>query len=96
MASVIRPGALPRRWPKILIGIVVVLFILFTVMSQFLVDMLWYREVDLSAVFWTTLWGPVGLLLATPLAVCMVVLGRHVPQLQFFEVLLGSTDRVGH
>ena len=36
------------------------------------------------------LWGPVGLLLATPLTVCLVVLGRHVPQLQFFEVLLGD------
>ena len=43
-----------------------------------------------AAVFWTTLWGPVGLLLATPLTVCLVVLGRHVPQLQFLEVLLGS------
>jgi predicted PurR-regulated permease PerM len=44
-----------------------------------------------AAVFWTTLWGPVGLLLATPLTVCLVVLGRHVPQLQIFEVLLGDT-----
>lgn len=43
-----------------------------------------------AAVFWTTLWGPVGLLLSTPLTVCLVVLGRHVPQLQFLEVLLGS------
>jgi predicted PurR-regulated permease PerM len=43
-----------------------------------------------AAVFWTTLWGPIGLLLATPLTVCLVVLGRHVPQLQFLEVLLGS------
>ena len=43
-----------------------------------------------AAVFWTTLWGPVGLLLATPLTVCLVVLGRHVPQLQFLEVLLGD------
>ena len=43
-----------------------------------------------AAVFWTTLWGPVGLLLATPLTVCLVVLGRHVPQLHFFEVLLGD------
>ncbi|MFO1047757.1 MAG: AI-2E family transporter [Geminicoccaceae bacterium] len=43
-----------------------------------------------AAVFWTTLWGPVGLLLATPLTVCLVVLGRYVPQLQFFEVLLGD------
>jgi predicted PurR-regulated permease PerM len=43
-----------------------------------------------AAVFWTTLWGPVGLLLSTPLTVCLVVLGRHVPQLTFFDVLLGN------
>lgn len=44
----------------------------------------------LAAIFWTTLWGPVGLLLSTPLTVCLVVLGRHVPQLRFLDVLLGS------
>jgi hypothetical protein len=43
-----------------------------------------------AALFWTSLWGPVGLLLATPLTVCLVVLGRHVPQLQFFDIVLGS------
>ena len=43
-----------------------------------------------AAVVWTTLWGPVGLLLSTPLTVCLVVLGRHVPQLAFFDVLLGD------
>ncbi|MCM8737284.1 AI-2E family transporter [Azospirillum sp. A1-3] len=43
-----------------------------------------------AAVVWTTLWGPVGLLLATPLTVCLVVLGRHVPQLHFLEVMLGD------
>ena len=43
-----------------------------------------------GAVFWVTLWGPLGLLLATPLTVCLVVLGRHVPQLAFIDVLLGS------
>jgi hypothetical protein len=43
-----------------------------------------------AAVFWTALWGPVGLLLSTPLTVCLVVLGRHVPQLGFFHVLLGD------
>lgn len=43
-----------------------------------------------AAVFWTALWGPVGLLLATPLTVCLVVLGRHVPQLRFLEVMLGD------
>ncbi|HET6519815.1 MAG TPA: AI-2E family transporter [Geminicoccaceae bacterium] len=43
-----------------------------------------------AAVFWTMLWGPIGLLLSMPLTVCLVVLGRHVPQLRFLEVLLGS------
>ena len=43
-----------------------------------------------AAVVWTTLWGPIGLLLATPLTVCLVVLGRHVPQLHFLEVMLGD------
>jgi predicted PurR-regulated permease PerM len=43
-----------------------------------------------AAVFWTMLWGPVGLLMSTPLTVCLVVLGRHVPQLGFFDVLLGD------
>jgi hypothetical protein len=46
--------------------------------------------VIVAAVFWTTLWGPVGLLLSTPLTVCLIVLGRHVPQLAFFDVLLGN------
>lgn len=44
-----------------------------------------------SAVFWTWLWGPIGLLLATPLTVCLVVLGKYVPQMQFLDVLLGDT-----
>lgn len=43
-----------------------------------------------AAVFWTWLWGPIGLLLSTPLTVCLVVLGRYVPQLEFFYVLLGD------
>ena len=43
-----------------------------------------------SATFWTALWGPVGLLLATPMTVCLVVLGRHVEPLNFINVLLGD------
>jgi predicted PurR-regulated permease PerM len=43
-----------------------------------------------SATFWTWLWGPIGLVLATPLTVCLVVLGRHVERLRFLEVLLGD------
>ena len=46
--------------------------------------------VIISTVFWTWLWGPLGLLLAMPLTVCLVVLGRHVEGLNFFEVLLGN------
>ncbi|MBV8033298.1 MAG: AI-2E family transporter [Betaproteobacteria bacterium] len=42
-----------------------------------------------AAIFWTWLWGPIGLLLATPLTVCLAVVGRHLPQLGFFHVLLG-------
>ena len=43
-----------------------------------------------SAAFWTWLWGPVGLVLATPLTMCLVVLGRHVDHLNFFDVMLGD------
>jgi predicted PurR-regulated permease PerM len=43
-----------------------------------------------AATFWTWLWGPIGLLLSTPLTVCLAVLGRHVPQLEFLEVMLGN------
>ena len=44
----------------------------------------------LAAIFWTLLWGPVGLVLATPLTVCMVVIGRYVPRLEFLGLILGS------
>jgi predicted PurR-regulated permease PerM len=44
----------------------------------------------IAAVFWTWLWGPVGLLLATPLTVCVVVLGRHIPRLAFLNILLSD------
>ena len=43
-----------------------------------------------SAIFWAWIWGPVGLVLSTPLTVCLVVLGKHVPQFAFLHVLFGS------
>ncbi len=43
-----------------------------------------------AAVFWSMLWGPVGLILSTPLTVCLMLVGRYVPQLGFLEVLLGD------
>jgi predicted PurR-regulated permease PerM len=43
-----------------------------------------------AAMIWTSLWGAYGLFLSTPLTVCLVVLGRHVPSLSFLDVLLGD------
>ena len=43
-----------------------------------------------TSVFWAVLWGPAGLILSTPLTVCVVVLGRYVPQLAFLHILLGD------
>jgi len=45
-----------------------------------------------AAVFWTALWGPSGLILSTPLTVCLVVLGRNIPQLGFLHILLGDEE----
>src|SRR5436305_9844579 len=47
-----------------------------------------------SATFWTALWGPIGLVLATPLTVCLVVLGRHVERLEFLDVMFGDRPAV--
>jgi hypothetical protein len=46
----------------------------------------------IAAVFWAWLWGPVGLLLATPLTVCLAVIGRYVPSLRFLGVLLSDEE----
>jgi len=48
-----------------------------------------------TAVFWTVLWGPAGLILSTPLTVCAVVLGRYIPQLSFLHILLGDEPVLG-
>jgi len=46
--------------------------------------------VILAATFWTWLWGPIGLLLSTPLTVCLGVLGRHITWLRFLDVMIGD------
>ncbi len=45
-----------------------------------------------AALVWTSLWGPVGLVLATPLTVCMVVMGRHIPKLSFLSIMLSDDE----
>src|SRR5262249_15033075 len=48
-----------------------------------------------SAVFWAWLWGPLGLLLCTPLTACLVVVGRYIPPFHFLLVLLGDQPALG-
>ncbi len=48
-------------------------------------------SVIVAAIFWSWIWGPVGLILSTPLTLCLVVLGRHVDRLEFLDVMLGDT-----
>lgn len=52
--------------------------------------------VVVAATFWTWVWGPVGLLLSTPLTLCLAVIGRHVERLRFLDVLLGDTPPLAH
>ncbi|MFC7554050.1 AI-2E family transporter [Pseudoroseomonas wenyumeiae] len=47
-------------------------------------------SVVLAAIFWSWIWGPIGLLLSTPLTLCLVVLGRHIDRLEFLDVILGD------
>jgi predicted PurR-regulated permease PerM len=68
-----------------------------TVTANFIEPWIYGRTTGLSSVaviaaatFWTWLWGPVGLLLATPLTVCFAVLGRYLPPLRFLDILLGN------
>jgi predicted PurR-regulated permease PerM len=67
------------------------------IMGQFVEPLVYGRSTGLTPVsvvvatiFWTWLWGPIGLILATPLTLCLVVLGRHVDRLEFLDVLLGD------
>jgi predicted PurR-regulated permease PerM len=49
-------------------------------------------SVVVAAIFWSALWGPIGLVLSTPLTLCLLVVGRHIRALQFLELLLGDTQ----
>jgi predicted PurR-regulated permease PerM len=81
-------------WPIVVIGLIAVLE-LFT--NTVLETLLYSDSAGVSQValliaiaFWTWLWGPIGLLMATPLTVCLVVLGKYVPQMQFIAVLMSD------
>jgi predicted PurR-regulated permease PerM/GAF domain-containing protein len=88
--------AISTSWltPLITIGLFVVLE---AIVSNFVEPWLYGANTGvspialiISAVFWTWLWGPVGLVLSTPLTVCLAVMGRHVPRLEFLGTLLSE------
>jgi predicted PurR-regulated permease PerM len=91
LAAAIDPG-----WSLVLITIA--LFAVAEPLAGHVVEPLVYGQhtglspvaIVIAALFWTMLWGPIGLLLATPLTACLVVLGRHIEALQFIEILLGD------
>jgi uncharacterized membrane protein (UPF0182 family) len=61
MATTVRIPYARRRWPVVAIAVVVAAFILLSILSNFYIDILWYREVHLSQVFWTRIWAQAGL-----------------------------------
>lgn len=80
--------------PAMTIGLYVVVEL---IVANFLEPLLYGGQTRISsfailfaAIFWTLLWGPIGLVLSTPFTVCLVVLGRHVPRLEFLNILLGD------
>jgi uncharacterized protein len=61
MATTVRIPYARRRWPVVAISLLVVAFLALTFLSNFYIDILWYREVDLSQIFWTRIWAQAGL-----------------------------------
>lgn len=91
LAVAVDPG-----W-SMLIWTAALFFVAEPVVGQVVEPMIYGRSTGLSpvavvvsATFWTALWGPIGLVLATPLTVCLVVLGRHVERLAFLDVMFGD------
>src|SRR5665213_127311 len=91
LAVAVDPGWSMLAWTAALF------FIVEPAVGQIVEPMIYGRSTGLSpvavvvsATFWTALWGPIGLVLATPLTVCLVVLGRHVERLAFLDVMFGD------
>ena len=89
-------GAASPHWSE-LMWTVITFGVLEVVVANFVEPMLYGASTGISAiavmiaaVFWTFLWGLPGLLLSTPLTVCLIVIGRQVPRLHYLEVLLGE------
>ncbi|MGB8541672.1 MAG: AI-2E family transporter [Candidatus Acidiferrales bacterium] len=78
-------------------------FMVIEILTSYVIEPLLYAAqtgvsslaILVAAIFWAALWGPVGLLLSTPLTVCIVVIGRYIPQWEFLSVLLGDQRVLG-
>jgi len=91
LAAAVDPGWMMTIWTAALYVVVEVL------VSQAVEPVLYGHSTGLSpfavvvsAIFWSWLWGPIGLILSMPLTLCLVVLGRHVERLAFLDVMLGD------
>ncbi|MDP2700848.1 MAG: AI-2E family transporter, partial [Candidatus Rokubacteria bacterium] len=79
--------------PALVVGLFLVLEVVTSVMEPWLYGQsagISQVALLIAVIFWTWLWGPIGLLLATPLTVCLIVLGKHLPALGFIVVLMGD------
>jgi predicted PurR-regulated permease PerM len=78
--------------------LVVGLFLVLEIMTSSVMEPWFYGQsagvsqvaLLIALTFWTWLWGPAGLLMATPLTVCLIVLGKHLPALEFIVILMGD------
>jgi hypothetical protein len=91
LAAAVAPG-----W-SMTVGVIALYAVTELIMGQAVEPLLYGHSTGLSpfsvvvaATFWTWLWGPIGLILSTPLTLCLVVLGRHVERLEFLDVILGD------
>jgi predicted PurR-regulated permease PerM len=90
-AAAVGPGWSMLIWTIVLFGVTDVLA------GQVVEPLLYGHSTGLSpfavivaAIFWSWIWGPIGLVLSTPLTLCLVILGRHVDRLEFLDVLFGD------
>ncbi len=91
LAAAVSPG-----WGMVIYTAALYLILEFTT-GNFIEPMIYGHSTGLSpftvivaAIFWSWLWGPIGLILSTPLTLCLVVIGRHSKKLEFLDVMLGD------
>lgn len=98
--STVRLGGRTRRWPLVLIGAAVALFILLSALSGFVIDLWWFEEIGQRSVFWRTLWTKVelgavfGLLFALLLYVNLVIARRLRPTTRVLTPDQEALDRI--